>query len=427
MKNFCLFVFSLGFYFHSLAQDTIKVMHYNLLHYGNTTSYCTTSNNNIADKDSYMQLIFKDIMPDILTVNEIAGNTYVINRLMDSCLNRNGINYYQKANYVNTNSSDIVSMLYYNSQKLALHSQEVVPNNIRDIIIYKLYYLSSDLATGDTAFLIPIVAHLKSGSSTSDENERAAMTQALMAHLDSSGFAENYIFCGDFNLKKSSEQAFQNLINYNNPVIRFEDPINQIGNWNNNSNFAAYHTQSTHTDNNGCASSGGMDDRFDMILINGNIINGTDHFQYIQGTYHAPGNDGLHFNSSIIAPPSNSSVSDTVLNALYHMSDHLPVVIKLYTDKTLSINEASNSHVFQVYCSNPVFDHLSITISSFKTTTFSFELFSLSGKHLFSFKPQKICGDEQIKLAVSKLNPGIYFLRVSDENQNIKVLKLIKT
>ncbi|MFC1733963.1 T9SS type A sorting domain-containing protein [candidate division KSB1 bacterium] len=373
-----------------------------------------------------MQVIFHNILPDILTVNEIAGNTYVINRLLDSCLNVNGINYYQKANYINTNSSDIVSMLYYNKQKLALHSQEVIPNNVRDIIIYKLYYLSSDLANGDTAFIIPIVAHLKSGSSSSDENQRAAMTLALMAHLDSIGIADNYIFCGDFNLKTSSEQAFQNLINYSNTAIRFVDPINQIGNWNNNSNFAAYHTQSTHTNNNGCASSGGMDDRFDMIVVNGNIINGSDHIQYIQGSYHAPGNDGLHFNSSIIAPPTNTSVSDSMLNALYNMSDHLPVVLDLYIDKTLSVSELNNPFPYQIQYENPIRDQLNIIITASSQVRLSFELFSTIGKLSYSNNPHLKNKQEQFNIPVSQLNPGIYFLKISDEQQHAKVLKLIK-
>jgi hypothetical protein len=37
------------------AQDTIKIMQYNLLNYGNTTSWCTTENNNMNDKDIYLK------------------------------------------------------------------------------------------------------------------------------------------------------------------------------------------------------------------------------------------------------------------------------------------------------------------------------------------------------------------------------------
>ena len=57
------------------AQDTIKVMQYNLLYYGQTSSYCTTANNNETAKNGYLKTIIKYVKPDIFTVNEIAPNS----------------------------------------------------------------------------------------------------------------------------------------------------------------------------------------------------------------------------------------------------------------------------------------------------------------------------------------------------------------
>ena len=411
----------------AFAQDTITVMHYNLLNYGNTTSYCTTSNNNLADKDGYLKTILSYIHPDILEVNEIAGNTYIIGHLLDSCLNINGINYYQHANYVNTNSSDIVSMLYYNSDNFVLQSQETVTTSVRDILLYKLYYRSYDLYTGDTAFLIPISAHLKAGSSTSDENERASMAAAMMTHLNNIGSALNYMLSGDLNLKTSAEQAYQNLINDPNTSISFHDPINQPGNWYSNSNFASIHTQSTHTVNNGCAATGGMDDRFDIILLNNNIITGSDHYQYIPGSYKAVGNDGQHFNLAINASPTNTSVPPNVLDALYNMSDHLPVVLDLYVDKTLVSVPSWTSSGFKIKINNPVRDQINLSITAARPGILRLSLLTLQGWVVFEKSDKLIKGPQKWNIPVSDLTPGMYLLRFEDEFQQVQVLKVIKS
>ena len=69
-----------------------------------------------------------------------------------------------------------------------------------------------------------------------------------------------------------------------------------------------YHTQSTHSENTGCAASGGMDDRFDFILISKNIKQGSKGVKYLSDAYWAVGQDGKHFNESINSSPTNTSV-----------------------------------------------------------------------------------------------------------------------
>lgn len=46
--------------------------------------------------------------------------------------------------------------------------------------------------------------------------------------------------------------------------------------------------------------------------------------EYVSGSYPAFGNDGMHFNDSINAPP-NTAVPPEVADALHYGSDHLPV------------------------------------------------------------------------------------------------------
>ncbi len=66
-----------------------------------------------------------------------------------------------------------------------------------------------------------------------------------------------------------------------------------------------------------------MDDRFDMILMSQAVID-SGRIMYVNNSYTAYGNDGLHFNDSINAPPNNA-VGQTIADALHYASDHLPV------------------------------------------------------------------------------------------------------
>tara|TARA_B100000029_G_C17133500_1_gene799655 strand:- start:164 stop:688 length:525 start_codon:yes stop_codon:yes gene_type:complete len=103
------------------------------------------------------------------------------------------------------------------------------------------------------------------------------------------------------------------------------DPISTPGNWHNNSSYSSVHTQSTRSSNESDGgASGGMDDRFDQLLISEGI-------NYINDSYVAYGNDGNHFNSSINSG-NNSAVSNNIANALYNASDHLPVYMDIVFD-----------------------------------------------------------------------------------------------
>ena len=100
------------------AQDRVKVMSYNLLNYGNTTSYCTQSNNNMTAKTGYNATIINYVKPDILGVVEMGSSDFVHNRFLDSVLNVNGVSHYAKANKMNLAGSTIISLLYYIKKNL---------------------------------------------------------------------------------------------------------------------------------------------------------------------------------------------------------------------------------------------------------------------------------------------------------------------
>jgi len=424
-KNLLLGFFFLFFLIPSHAQDTIKVMHYNLLNYGNTTGYCNTSNNNIDDKDPWLREILNYVKPDILTVNEIGANTNIHQRLLDSTLNDKGIGHYAKSVFTNIAGSYILNMLYYDSTKFVLHSQDVIqPVTVRDINLYKLYYRSADLAIShDTIFIICLAAHLKAGNNSGDAATRAVMTLNMMNYLSTNYSEGNFLFCGDYNTYTSSETAYQNLVNYSNLNYRFYDPINRSGGWNNNSSFADIHTQSTHSSSNGCASGGGMDDRFDQILLSEKIINGSEKVEYIYGSYTAVGQDGLHFNQSINGTPTNTSVPADVLNALYNMSDHLPVTLNLkISSGTSSINDHSGD--IKIDFENPVNEIMDIRIALSTNASVILEIYSRLGTQLT--KRSLGSGNINYSLNMTGYPDGLYFLIVRDSEGNIKSQKFIK-
>jgi endonuclease/exonuclease/phosphatase family metal-dependent hydrolase len=314
-------------------------------------------------------------------------------------------------------------MLYYNSRKLVLHSHTIAQSYIRDVDVYKLYYKSSDLAQGDTAFVICVVAHLKAGSD--DQYKRNLMAQNTMSYLEDLNDDDNYLMMGDFNLYTSGEPAYQQFINYNNTNLRFNDPLNQAGDWHNNYDYRYVHTQSTHASSNGCASSGGMDDRFDFILISNSIKNGTKSVRYLSDSYWAVGQDGQHFNTSVNASPTNTSVPPDVLYALANNSDHLPVTLRLVVDKTLDISEQTGL-LDNIVLVNPTNGDLDLRLWAKEPTTMKLGVYNILGEVIMQESIVLNKGENHITRSMPWLKPGMYIVRLSDKDSRAVVKKLLK-
>ena len=409
-----------------VAQDTLTVLQYNLLNYGNYTSYCTQSNNNINEKDEYIKTIINYAKPDIFSVNEISESPAIQQRLLDNCLNINGISYYQKVDFIKVADSYIVNMLYYNSEKLVMHSHTIAQSYIRDIDVYKLYYRSDDLPDNDTAFVVCVVAHLKSSTGSDNEEKRRTMVNNTMDYLNNNNTNDNRLFMGDFNLYKSSEPAYQLLLNYTNTDLNFFDPIDTPGTWHNNSFYSNVHSQSTHSESNGCAASGGMDDRFDFILISDDIQQGSNFVEYINGSYTTIGQDGLHFNSSIIAAPTNLSAPSNVIDAIYGNSDHLPISIKLSIDKTLSLPEDKHTVLSKITYNNPFSEVLKLNIYAKVNADIKIEILNIAGVNIINETKKIFTGQNIIDYNLSFLNTGIYFIIITDNKNGVIVKKVVK-
>lgn len=171
------------------------------------------------------------------------------------------------------------------------------------------------------------------GSSTKRYNE----ADAIRINSDALLQGAHAIYSGDHNFyyADSQEPAWGRLVQSGNGQAN--DPVNQVGNWNTNSAYAAIHSQSPCTTNPGggtsnCGVTGGMDDRFDFQLVTGEFLDGAG-LSYIANSYHTFGNNGSTYNTDITNGNTITTLTGLpsytktqVLSALHTVTDHLPVV-----------------------------------------------------------------------------------------------------
>ncbi len=411
---------------YSAGPDTITVMVYNLLFYGQNTSFCNQQNNNVNFKDGYLRTILSRARPDIFAVNEMGRNPENATRILENVMNHGGGERFAHATYTNTTNSSIVNMLFYDQEKFGLYKEAVIGNELRDINLYTLYYRSEGLEQGqDTIFLSCIVFHLKAGSTANDQQRRLLEVQAAMSYIDQQEIRGNLLFMGDFNMNSSFEQAYGLITYHPNEEIRFYDPIDKPGVWYNNPEMAPYHTQSPRTGSHSCFVGGGLDDRYDQILATAHIMGGTLGVRYLEDSYKTLGQDGKRFNQSLMDPP-NHSEPEAVIYALYNMSDHLPVQLDLvlFPDFASHISMDMPMQSGEVLLTNPARDQLEFSLLM-EPGSYDFELFNLGGERVFSLQETLDQHGRSFSYDVSHLPAGIYVLSIARGNQFAFSKKLV--
>ncbi len=297
---------------------TFRVVHYNLLQFGNTCGNVT-----VTQKYSWLADILNHARPDIFTVNEIAPSAVLARGIRQiSFAYTDQMEY---APFTNTAGSDIINMLFYNKSLFGFKSVEVIGNSIRDIDAYKMYLKPEVVSTVDTLWFYIIVAHLKAGSTTADQNARNVSAQQVRTWTENLAPGYPVIMNGDFNVSTAAETAWQTLVLQGDTFTRFNDPINKQNGWAGAGN-ALYHTQSTRLSSTDCGSGSGMDDRFDFILMNRYLKPGFSDIEALTNTYQAVGNDGNSYDQELTCT-GTGSVSTFVCGRLKLMSDHLPVMM----------------------------------------------------------------------------------------------------
>lgn len=399
----------------AMGQETIRIMQYNLLNYGNNTSYCTSTNNNVNVKNGYIRTIFKEINPDILTVCEFGTSQTLPESFLSNVINVDGVHSWRQCRGNNNAGSSLINCCFYDSEKFTLISHVSAQTYIRDIDVFT-FAVNSATRVGDTTKLNCVVAHLKAGSGSENEGKRKIMAQGTMSYLEHFMGGENVLIMGDFNLYSSDEDAYQTFTDASSyPDSYFVDPVGDVGvgDWNNNYQYRNYHTQSTSSSGNGCITGGGMDDRFDFILMSNTINEGYDNIYYVDDSYEAFGNDGEHFNGSINYP-ANTSVSPEVADALAGNSDHLPVTMQLWVRNTVNVDENGSVKYF-VLQPNPASHTTKLNLKMVKNGVVSVRVYDIVGHLVKDFSYNCENGGNSIDISLDGMKKGLYLISAASD------------
>lgn len=401
--------------------DTLRVVSYNLTNYGNIVTGCTTTNNGISMKNPEFKNIMQYLRPDILGVCEMNTNPTIAGSFLNNVLNTDGITYYQRSAPVTEPSGTLTSVLYYNSQKMGIKNQGYANSSVRLVHHFRLYMKTPELVNGDTLWLNVLAGHLKAGNTQADRDSRTAMASAVRTYLNSFSKKENCLIMGDFNLYNNNEGAWQTLTAATpNPTYQFIDPINRVGSWSVNSSFANVHTQCPTLTSNGCYSGGGLDDRFDFILMNRHLLNDSAGIRFVPGSYRAVGNDGQHYNKNLLDNPTNTAAPTSILQSLQKASDHLPVFARLRVNGLLSTSKSLLNRRNFTWTA----DEAHIWLHDVpEGQTWQYQIFDAMGRNIKS--GQVFSKGETLCISTQELDPGIWWMQLQSgqETAQIKWMK----
>ena len=398
------------------SQDTVKVMTYNLLNY-----------NGSVVKDNSFRKIVKYSNPDILVAEEVISQS-AVNNMLGNVMNFYTPGLYSAGTFFNGYDTD--NAIFFKSSKFTFLYNFVIQTTLRTINLFGLVHNQ----TGNTIKLLAV--HLKASNSTSDQQQRLSEVNALRSFTNSLPNGDEFAVLGDFNIYTSTEPAYQRLLQTEvGSEGHFIDPLNLSGTWN-QSSYAPFHTQSSRiralSDS---GSTGGLDDRFDMIL-NSKGMTEEGGIKYIPGSLKPLGNDGNHYNDSINQRP-NTSVPDSIADAIYYGSDHLPVTALYKFEKTGSVTIISNliPEKFNVYQNYPnpfnpstkiKFDIPSGLNGSDSKVRLS--VYNSLGKEIAELVNENLsAGSYETEFDASDFSSGVYFYKIETDNFSLtKSMFLIK-
>jgi len=412
----------------NFAQTLIKAMMYNVLNYSDSE----VSRN----KTPFLSTILDEVEPDLLMVCEMVdeiGSDYLFENAIIP-YNEN----FQKAPFEENQSGNysLQQMVYYNSKKLILEETRVITADTRDINQYT-FKINTENALSNPIRMEVFVTHLKASTGSSNRQRRLNSIQSFVSYTNNIADDSYVLFAGDLNFYTSNEEGYQHLIDDRNPIVMIDpidrptpnfpdDGVDYYENYNstyfwNNSSFRDIHSQSTRTSNNGLiddsGSTGGLDDRFDFIMMSENFNMSTDLY-YINDSYQVIGNNGNCYNSFINNPNCSGGYSQTLRDALIEFSDHLPVVMEMETpENTLSTNQISEINFIG---SNIIEDYLKIISPGDMN---NLKIYSITGQ-LIDVKLTKNTGIDTIIIDVKHISKGIYYLSHQKLKRPLKFIKI---
>lgn len=401
MRILFLLAFALSV-LHSFAQrtDTVRMMHYNLLQYGNAPCLAQSA------KDRFLQTIFSAYKPDLLTVNEMRNIDAMVQGLKTNTLTYNAA--MTPTAYSNSTNSELINVLYYNADKFGYLGATAIKGNVRDIDVHRLYYKAATLGA-DTTDLYCIIAHFKASPGEENVTARAEAAKDIVNWLRLNPKVQRYILSGDLNIYTHTEAAWQTLIGGTAP--RFKDPINKVAGWRGVSN-ARFHTQSPSDGTNTCGAEGGLDDRFDFILTSPLLGDTVQTPRVLPSTYRSYGNDGSTYNVSLDCA-RNRAVSAVVCDALRKVSDHLPVAVSFLFPLRRAI--AGTATYDLIVLNNPSPDAVRFRLERAKAGPLFWEVWDVLGRKVGGGQGSLKSANDTFETALPDVPNGLYWLNVRHE------------
>ncbi|MBU1935756.1 T9SS type A sorting domain-containing protein [bacterium] len=374
--------------------DTLRIANYNILYFSGNTG---------PARVPYFRDVVQAMNPDILVVQEMSNQTGV-NIFLNDILNVIESGGWEAAPFYSASNSE--NACFYRPEAVEFVSTRRFTTQLRYIEEYVMR-----MANDTTAVLRLYSAHLKASQGSDNEQRRLAEATIWRNNLNLLPEDTEFLAMGDFNLYTSSEPAYQMLIGEPDNVGRCFDPIDTPGDWHNDESFADIHTQCPRG-----GSYGGMDDRFDFILASRAMFD-TVAFEFLEGSCTSFGNDGNHFNMSI-NEGENTVVPDSIADALYDASDHLPVYLDLLVHPTSS--PAARNRViepnFELFANfpNPFNNQTVIQYSIATPGLIQLQVFDLLGRRVATLaNGLQSAGIHKVSFEGAGLASGIYYYSLS--------------
>lgn len=343
-----------------LAVGDLRIANYNVLGFDGTPS---------ADVGTIIKAIGDEVYNgrsrpvDVLAIQEVRSQATTTAAVVSQLNAIYGAGKYARGNLNGSALSANETMgLIYNTSTIQLVSEVGIGTTgtngaPRQPIRYQLRPL--ELPAGNDFYLYN--SHMKASDTASDQARRNVEATTIRADADALGAGTHIIYAGDFNLKTSSEAAYQTMLSAGAGQAR--DPLNRPGNWNGNAAFTDIFTQAPAVSPPSGFVGGGINDRFDLQLQTYEWGDNTG-LEYLANSYHTFGNNGsVAMNGNINAATSTAlpglSNRTTILNLLTTTSDHLPLVADYFfapnlapTSVTLSANTIAENAASNILVGN---------------------------------------------------------------------------
>ena len=397
-----LFVLSLLLTQWCFGQTELKTMFYNLLNFSSAPP---------ANRLVTLNSILSTYQPDLFMVCEVESQQDGLN-ILNEAFRYTSSNIAQAPFLFNTSGASLIHQLvYYDTNKLTLDYTDQIETNVRSINHY-----SFSLNTESSTKLEVFVAHFKASRGEVNENERFFEAQQFINYIQNFPSDTNLLLAGDFNVYSADEPAYQTLLN-GTANLSLVDPVNTSGDWNNNSNFSEVHTQSTRQSNIGFddfGAGGGLDDRFDFILMSEALLSEVNKVSYVESSYKILGNNGNCFNNAINSLDCDGEYDSQLREWLYQMSDHLPVVMELEIDEDLlSSTQFVMDNTPVISGATLIKDRLNLRFTVNHKSK-KVKVYNTLGQEMTSFD----VSDLKYSLDVSTFANGLYFLVLEDIPNN---------